>query len=159
MSEDNGFNQTLAKVESIALLAHKEVAAGELGQAHETLEAIRDEIGGLRERNGLISFSDRMNAYHERMELVLERPRESLDAAAIGVLREDAAILNYLVESISRHAPNHVKHDPKFGTAFEELKRSVDALSVATRAEDPAATKKAIQELKGPYSRMFLQFG
>lgn len=159
MAEDGDFARSLASVESIALQAEEEVVEENLPKAHETLEAIRDEISVLRERNGLVSFSDRMNSYHERMELVLERPIDRLDAEAIGIFREDAAVLSYLAESIARYAPSTLRNDPKFTAALQALKESVKALIGATRAGDPASTKKALQELKAPYSRMFLNFG
>jgi hypothetical protein len=159
MMEDREVAGTFARIEEIALTAQKEASAGALAEAHETLEAIRDEIGALRQRNGLITFSDRMNAYHEKMEVVLGRQNSPLDAAMLGTLREEAAVLNYLVETISQHVPADLKTNSDFAAALDGLRKSVLDLVDAARGGDPAAAKKALQALKGPYSRMFLRFG
>lgn len=70
-ADDLGYAQSMYSVTAIVDKAAKDVEAGALPKAHETLEAIRDEIGALHERNGLVGFSDRMNAYHAKMEEIL----------------------------------------------------------------------------------------
>jgi len=49
--------------------------AGRLADAHERLEAVRDLLAALWQRNQVVVLSDHMNAYHEAMETVLtDRP-------------------------------------------------------------------------------------
>ena len=159
MAEDLQWAATLEKVATIAVQAQKETALGELPKAHETLEAIRGQIGALRERNRQVTFSDRMNAYHAKMERVLEQNSSVSDAHALGLLREEAAVLVYLADDLERHAPPQYKIELKFGEALSAIKKSVSALVEAARAGEAADAKKALQGLKGPYARMFLQFG
>lgn len=49
-----------------------------LPKAHEALECASD--GALHERNNIVSFSDRMNAYHAAMELLLGLDLAATDA-------------------------------------------------------------------------------
>ena len=51
--------------------AAEEIAARQLPQAHETLEAVRDLLAEQRRRSGVVVFSDHMNAYHLEMERAL----------------------------------------------------------------------------------------
>jgi hypothetical protein len=159
LSEDAGWKTTLDRVRTVTETAKTEAAAGDLAKAHETLEAIRDEIGTLRARNGLVSFSDYMNAYHEKMEEVLLREDKSLTQPALGALREQAAVLAYLVKTVERNASAKLKADSDFMQALGALDKSVSALLEAARSGDATATQKAIEALKPAYSRMFLRFG
>lgn len=69
-----------------------EIAVDDLPKAHVTLEGIRSEIGELHDRNGMVSFSDRMNAYHARMEEVLALDLANLPESGIAVLQDHAAM-------------------------------------------------------------------
>ena len=157
-ADDPAYAETLAKVASIADKAATEVAAGELPKAHETLEAIRFEVGGLHERNGIVGFSDRMNAYHAKMEDVLGKDYSGFDAAGLGALREDAAVLAFLAADIKAHPPAEAA-DPAYGKLLDGMTNSVTALANAARAGDAAAAKTALGNLKVPYSKLFLKFG
>lgn len=157
-ADDPAYAATLAKVAATADIAAGEVAAGELPKAHETLEAIRFQIGGLHERNGIVGFSDRMNAYHAKMEEVLGKDYGGFDAAGLGALREDAAVLTWLAADISAHPPAEAS-DPAYGKLLDSLVDSVTRLSAAARSGDVAAAKSALGSLKAPYSKLFLKFG
>ena len=156
--DDPAYAATLAKVAAITDAAAGEVAAGKLPKAHETLEAIRFQIGGLHERNGIVGFSDRMNAYHAKMEEVLGKDYGGFDAAGLGALREDAAVLAYLAADIKAYPPAEAA-DPAYAKLLDGMTDSVTKLSQAARSGDAAAAKAALGNLKAPYSKLFLKFG
>lgn len=56
--------RTLSGVEEHYARAVQQVAAGQLSQAHDTLEGVRDLLSELRRQNQVIVYSDHMNAYH-----------------------------------------------------------------------------------------------
>jgi hypothetical protein len=157
-ADDPAYSETLAKVAAITDKAATEVAAGELPKAHETLEAIRFEVGGLHERNGIVGFSDRMNAYHAKMEDVLAKDYSGFDAAGLGALREDAAVLAFLAADIEAHPPAEAV-DAAWQPLLDGMTDSVTALANAARSGDAAAAKTALGNLKVPYSKLFLKFG
>ena len=157
-ADDPAYTETLAKVAAIADTAATEVAAGKLTEAHETLEAIRFAVGALHERNGIVGFSDRMNAYHAKMEEVLTRNYGGFDAAGLGSLREDAAVLGYLAADIKAHPPAEAA-DPAYGKLLDGMMDSVARLGAAAKSGDAAAAKAALGGLKVPYSKLFLKFG
>ncbi len=150
--DDPAYVQTMQSVMDIAARAAEEVKAGALAQAHETLEAIRDEIGSLHIRNGLFSFSDRMNAYHARMEKVLGAPNMTGDMAA-----KQAEVLEYLLIDLKMHPPTDA--DDAFKALIIGVGKSIEKLKAAAETGDASSLKAAIGGLKPPYAKLFLKFG
>jgi hypothetical protein len=150
--------KTLATVAQINDNAGRIAAAGDLAKAHEVLEAIRDEIGALRARNGVTSFSDRMNAYHEQMEKVLLDGYEGFSPAGLVRLRDDAAVLAYLADMLNA-GKSALPPDPALDAAIGAVLASVKNLRGALIQGDVARIREAVPALKGPYSKAFLRFG
>ena len=157
--DDPAYAGTLKSVASIIDTATSEANAGNLAHSHETLEKIRDELGALRSRNGVTIFSDRMNAYHAKMEGVLGDKYDAFSVAGLGKLREDAAVLAYLYDDLAAKPPADGAGKPDYAQALAAVKASIDAVLTAARAGDATAAKKAVDGLKGPYSMLFLKFG
>lgn len=156
-ADDAQYAAMLAKVKEIAAQAAGQIGKNDLAAAHETLEAIRDQIAGLRERNGIVTFSDRMNAYHAKMEDVLNRKYDQT-AEGSAALREDAAVLAYLAADIVNRRPADA--DPaSFQSLIDAMKTSTAALLAAARSNDPTTIANALKTLKPAYSRLFLKFG
>lgn len=151
-ADDPAFAATMAEVAALAAAADREIAAGDLPKAHETLEGIRDAIGDLHARNGIIGFSDRMNAYHARMEHVI-----GMDPSDPAAVLGEAAVLAYLLADITSHPP--AEASDAFHELAEAVRSSVETLSTDAATGDAAAIKAAIGGLKAPYSKLFLKFG
>lgn len=150
--------QTVANVSDHAAKAAEATKAGNLAEAHEALEGIRDEIGGMHLRNGIVSFSDRMNAYHAQMEAVLALDPASLEGAGLERMAEMTGVLAYLAADIAAHpAPEAAADD--YAPLAGAFQASVAALVEAVRSGDAAAVKAAVGGLKVPYSKFFVKFG
>lgn len=158
-ADDASFEQVLSEVAGIVKTAGVETDVGKLAEAHQTLEKIRDLLSGLRQRNGVVTFSDRMNAYHEKMEGMLDKKYDAFSAPGLAELREDAAVLAHLVYEIAANPLAGSSSNAEYDAAFKALKGSVEAVLAAARTGDAAAAKVALQGLKKPYSQMFLKFG
>lgn len=156
-ADDPALAQTLDAVKKAAGIADVSLRAGDITKSHEDLEVIRDLLTDLRLRNGVASFSDRMNAYHAHMEHVVTGSYDQFSAQGLAALREDAAILAYLAGEIVK-AP--VLSDK---AAFDEMAQavagSVKALRNALASGDVEAVKKARMTIKPAYSKMFGRFG
>lgn len=155
---DPKLGETLEKIARINETAAEETKAGKLAEAHETLEDIRDELSALRARNGVTTFSDQMNAYHEMMETVWGGKYDGMSAAGLLAMREDAAVLAYLARELGSGEANS-GDAAGFKEALAAVQGSVETLRKALAAGDAEAVKKAQGALKPPYSRMFLKFG
>jgi hypothetical protein len=152
-ADDPRLGEALAAVARIAGEAEAATSSGDLPKAHDILEAIRGQLGALRARNGVVVFSDRMNAYHEAMEHTVDMADMSAAAAL-----EHASVLVHLARELSANRPAGVDV-AAFDAALKALEGSVAAFQAAARSGDKAAIDAARNGLKQPYSRMFLRFG
>lgn len=152
-ADDARLGETLARVGALADEAAKLSATGDLAQSHEVLEGIRDALGEMRARNGVVIFSDHMNAYHALMERVAGHKY-----AATQDLADDTAVLAHLAAEVSKNRPGNVD-TVQFDVGFKAMEASVDALRKAVRAGDESAVAAARKGLKAPYSRLFQKFG
>ena len=157
---DAQFTQTLQAVDSVYRKAADEIAARQLPQAHETLEAVRDLLAEQRQRNGVVVFSDHMNAYHLEMERALiDGPKWLQQDGHTLRLVAQAGVLAYLVARLREQAPASLKADADFERALAAVEASVNQLREAAQSQDLARTKAALGQVKAPYSRLFLRFG
>lgn len=157
--DDPMWSETVAEVSGSIAKAGEAVAAGDLPASHETLEAVREAFSALHARNGIETFSDRMNAYHAEMERVLSVDLSALDAAASQTMLEHAAVLAYLAQDVLSAPAAGAADDPDYAPLSAAFQASVDAFVTAARAGDEAAIKAAVGGLKVPYSKFFLKFG
>ncbi|SFD05711.1 hypothetical protein [Tropicimonas isoalkanivorans] len=155
-ADDPAWPETMEQVGGLLEQASAEVGAGELAAAHETLEGIRDLFGSLHLRNDIASFSDRMNAYHAEMEHVLGLDLSTTD---MGMLRERAAVLDYLARRVLETPPRDAEGSAEYEKLATALRASADAFLAATRDGNADSVKAAVAGLKKPYSQMFLKFG
>ena len=156
--DDAMLAQTVAAVSEKANMAADAAKAGNLPEAHEALEGIRDQIGALHLRNGLYGFSDRMNAYHAQMEGVLALDLSGADPAAGERLAEMTGVLAYLAADIAAH-PAPEASDAEYAALSDAFQTSVASLVTAVRSGDSEAVKSAVGNLKVPFSKFFVKFG
>lgn len=157
---DTAFAKTLADVAAAYDAAAAQVRAGRLGEAHETLERVRDHVAELRRRNGVVTYSDTMNAYHAVMEQVLtDAPKRLAEPQGLLPLLADAAVLDHWAGRLRSEAPPAVVSDPEFAALLQPVEASARALKQALLAQDAAAARAALAKIKPAYSRLFLRFG
>jgi len=157
---DPGFSGSLNAVARVYEQAAGEIGQGKLTQAHETLEQARDIMAELRRRNGVIVFSDHMNAYHSEMEHVLEQGAAMTSSPqAMLTLVKRVGVLEYLAKRLRSEAPKALQDEAEFSAALQALEASVYMLHRAAMNQNADAAREALARLKGPYSRMFLKFG
>jgi hypothetical protein len=157
---DSEFGTTLTKVSAVYDKAAAEVAAGKLPEAHETLEEARDLLATMRQRNGVVVFSDHMNAYHAEMEhLLIEGPKVLAGPQGLAQLTAQAGVLEYLARQLRAQAPATLRQNAEFETLLKDVEGSVQAVKKAALNQDSAALKEAMGKVKVPYSKLFLKFG
>jgi hypothetical protein len=156
---DAKWGDTIARVTGSIAKASEAVAKGNLPESHETLEGVREAFSALHARNGIETFSDRMNAYHAEMEKILGLDLAALDASGRQTVLEHAAVLAYLAQDVTSAPPASAEGNADYASLSAAMQASVDQLVTAARAGDEAAIKTAVDGLKVPYSKFFLKFG
>jgi hypothetical protein len=156
--DDPKFPDVLTSIADINQRAKRAAAEGKLAESHDVLEAIRDELGSLRRRNHMITFSDRINAYHAQMEHMVGKAYDGFSATGLGDLREDAAVLAHMADDLKRNpSPDAAAAD--YAPLMKNLLDSVAAVQSAARSGDAAGAKAALMRLKPAYARLFAKFG
>lgn len=158
---DPDWQATLNRVAQIADDGRRAIEEGDIGGAHEMLEAIRDELGQLRARNEVYTFSDAVNAYHAVMEAILAQKisAEQLNTAARNRLREQLGTLRYLAGEMRARAPTRYRDRPEFQPMLQALFDSLEHFGRALDSDEPDQLLKSIKGLKPPYAKLFLKFG
>lgn len=157
---DNSFAKTLSDVSDVYAKASSEIQEKKLVEAHETLEKARDLMAEMRRRNGVIVFSDHMNAYHSEMEHMLgDGPKWAAEPQGAMLVMEKLGTMEYLAARLRSEAPATLTVDPAFAPALQAVEKSLAALREAVMAQDVAKIREALSKIKGPYSQFFLKFG
>lgn len=157
---DARFADSLAQVAAVYNAAELQIKGRNLAQAHETLEKARDLMAELRRRNGVITYSDHMNAYHGVMEHVLsEAPKQMGEAQGMLLLMASVGTLDFLAGRLRTEAPARVAADPAFAPALQAVETSLLALRQAVLQQNVTLVRVALDNLKKPYSQLFLKFG
>lgn len=153
---DSRFGADIDEVSSLLRRAQSEASAGALPAAHETLEGVRDILGELRRRNGVIVFSDHINAYHTEMEHIIGGEISADDRQR---LTEQVGVLVYLDKKIRENASLALQDDAKFRQLSSANTAAIEKLRSALAAGIPAEIKAATEGLKPAYAKLFLAFG
>jgi hypothetical protein len=157
---DVEFARTLTQVAAVYDKAAGQINAGKLPEAHETLEAARDLMAALRQRNGVVVFSDHMNAYHAEMEhLLIEGPKLLAGPQGVPLLTAQVGVLDYLARQLRARAPAGLLANAEFDTLLKDVEASVQNVKKAVLSQDAATIKDAMGKVKAPYSKLFLKFG
>lgn len=160
-STDPQWESTLTNIGNIAEKSAGQIKEGHVAEAHETLEAIRDELTDLRKRNSVIVFSDHINNYHAAMEALLVGgySPDKIDENAVAEIQAQLAVLNYLAKAIKENAPSRYKENQKYQQLEKGLLMSLDELQQAIDSKTPANISKGINMLKPAYAKLFVNFG
>lgn len=158
-ADDAKWAESLDAVTAVIAQAKAEVAKGNLPATHESLEKVRDVLSALRARNGVVVYSDRVNAFHHTMEEVLNKPYGGLAGAGLTELTEDAAVLSYLGDQMKTTAPVAVTASPEFAPALAAVLDAVRELQTAARAGDSEKIKAARAKIKPAFGKLFVKFG
>lgn len=160
-ANDPEWEDTLVVIGNINGLGIQEILVERLSDAHETLEAIRDELGALRQRNQVSTFSDHVNNFHEAMESLLQlglKPND-IDNKTLLTLHEDLAVLEYLAKKMKENAPAEYLENEGFSQAMNGVFASLKNLRQALSEKNPDNILKAIKKLKPAYAKVFVKFG
>nr|WP_321980976.1 hypothetical protein [uncultured Cohaesibacter sp.] len=160
-ADEAKWSESLQSISAIAAKAVDATAKGEALEAHEILEAIRNELDDLRDRNGVRVFSSFVNAYHAAMEpvLVVTVSEQSWSDETRAQLLEQAGVLGYLSDDLVAHAPAELLANSEFKKLLKGLTGSVRAFMEVLESNDPVKVAAAQKALKPAYAKLFVKFG
>jgi hypothetical protein len=158
-AEDAKWPESLQTVTGIVARARAEIGKGALAEAHETLESARDVFAALRERNGVIAYSDRIDAFHHAMEEVLTKAYGGFAGEGLIELIEDASVLAYLSAELRKSPPPEATNSAEFALLLSAVNKAVAELRAAARAGDAEQIKAGRSKIKPAFAKLFVKFG
>jgi hypothetical protein len=166
---DSQWPRDLSRIAQCIALAEAKLAAGELLEAHEELEPIRDILMEARRRNHVDYPIDTLSQFHATMEAIV-KPAMKLKPASLG----DAQIAQWkqlaqraeqewtMVERAEFDLAVFGKSDvqqQQFPSMLRAEGAAIDRLQAALAGNDKEMIVKAARGLKPPFAKIYMFFG
>lgn len=158
-SEDGDWLNTLETVRDAVAEARTQLGGGEPAEAARSLSEVRTLLADLRRRNGMVALADHLTAFSGAMDSVVDANFPTMGAIQRAVLREQTAVLLYLVGVVRDGAPPAIAGNEEFTGLVDELSGAVEALQDSLNKTDAKATEHAARKVKDLYAKVFLKFG
>ncbi len=158
-SEDAKWAAGLDQVSGVLARAKAEVAKGDLPRRTRRWNPCASGSASCARSNGLIAYSDRIDAFHHFMEHVLTKPYGGLTGAGLTDLVEDVAVLAFLGNELKKSPPADVAQSPEFAPLLAAVLGAVGELQTAARAGNAEAIKTARGKIKPAFAKLFVKFG
>ena len=161
-SDDAAWARTLEDVGSRARDGLDRLDAGDIDGARDLLMPIRGIMGDLRRRNGIATYSDRIDELSAEMEVLARYRREIKDlddSETVAMIARQGAVVAYLFEKCAEHAPAAVAQDPEFRRLIQGGRESFAKLWRALEAGDARLYRISVGELRSYERILFFRFG
>ena len=142
--------------------ARARLEAGDREGAAGVLEPIRAGLGGLRRRNGIETFSDRVDALSAAMEPLWayrQDPPDMNDAQVVLRLREQARAFKQALEKAGRNLPSGTVDDAQLRRLFEGALAGIARLERAIGERNQPLFVGTLGELRSFERLIWLNFG
>lgn len=161
-ADDKAWARTLEDVGSRARAGLERLDAADVDGARDLLMPIRDIMGDLRRRNGIATYSDRIDELSAEMGVLAGYRREVKqldDLEAVAMVTRQAAVVAYLFQRCAELAPPAVAQDPEFKRQIEGARGSMKKLWKALETGDMRLYRVGIGELRSYERILFFRFG
>ncbi len=172
MPDDPQWKPDLKRVGQIITKADQQIAAGELAEAHETLEEIRDIFLQLRRRNEIVYYLDWLTDFHETMEEIVKPAAAKVKQGKLDVSEADGARMRRLLAEATRQwqvvqsaefDPEPLGYGPSKVAAMPGMiEAEANALAALEKALDGGDAERILQAavaIKPPFAKFFMSFG
>ena len=164
---DKFWKEDLDVISGLLVTAEALVGEKKLGEAHEQLEVVREVLGDLRHRNGLVYYLDGMNEFHDAMEQIILslRGKDRLFDKDLERLRGlfKQAQKSWTKVSRAEIDPDLFSFDPAKVDAVrkrvKEEERVLALFAAALSSQDADRIFQAAQDLKPNFVVLYKAFG
>jgi hypothetical protein len=150
------FSVIIKRPVEIGKLAAEQLKAGNIAQAHSTLEEVRYLMWEMRVKSGVVSLTDKANDFHEAMELVLDHAsdvKSAEDAKKVFVRYGAWFLIKW--DDLS-NADDIASVRKSFDPAFAEGRKTVVSYLDALKQGDLVQAKKLSGSVKGAYKKVWM---
>jgi hypothetical protein len=161
-AEDAAWQSSLDEISERIAAAQAKIAAGDTEAAEATLKPIRGLLGDLRRRNGVITHSDRVDAFSAAMETMWvyrRNPPDMANAQTLATVAEQVRTLRRTMEDVAAKPPEATAADPQFQRLIVESRVSFERLERALDTRDATLLISALRELRSSERLLWMNFG
>ena len=159
----------ISTIDEAIIRAEQQVADGELGEAHESLEVIRDLMMRARRRNGIAYALDTLSDFHSTMEGIVKPAMKftphSVSEQNIETLRGLSLVAEdkwEVVESTEFDLPlfgREASDSPKLSQHIADERQAINELQTALAKGDVTEIIAAARRIKPPFAQSYMFFG
>jgi hypothetical protein len=142
--------------------ARARIEAGDAAGAGAILGPIRTVLGDLRRRNGVVTFSDRIDAFSAALESLWvhrDDPPDLSDAGVVARLAAQARALREALETVHKDVPAALAGDPQLHRLLEGSRTAAGRLEQAIDGGDRELFIGTLRELRSFEQILWLNFG
>jgi hypothetical protein len=161
-AKDPAWRASLDAVTDRIEIAGAKLEAGDAAGAATTLAPIRAALGELRRRNGVVTFSDRIDAFSAAMETMWvyrRNPPDMADPPTIAALAEQARTLRRALVDVAADPPAKIADDLQFLRLIDGALGSAATIDRAIEARDQALLIGALREIRSSEQLLWMNFG
>jgi hypothetical protein len=161
-AEDPAWQASLDAITGRIETARAQLESGDTAGATAALAPIRAALGGLRRRNGIVTFTDRIDAFSAAMATIWvhrRKPPDMADPQTTAALAEQARALLLALLDVATEAPEKIAGDPQFQRLIEGSFKSVATIERAIEARDQALLISALREIRSSEQLLWMNFG
>ncbi len=161
-AQDPAWRASLDKITGRIETARAKIEAGDAAGAAATLAPIRAALGDLRRRNGIVTFSDRIDTFSAAMDILWvyrRNPPDMADPQALAALAEQARALRQALEDVASGPPTKIASDPQFQRLIEGAFGSIETIDRAIETRNPALLIGALREIRSSERLLWMNFG
>lgn len=148
------FAEKISRPAAVGNLALDLLKQGKVLEAHSVLEEVRYLLWEMRVVSGIISLNDRINDFHEAMEIVLDGLQEHSGDELISFGNRYGAWLTIKWEEVAA-TEDRGTSSKEFGKAVEDGRMAIDELRKAMKAGDMEGAKTYGKAVKNAYKAIF----
>ena len=142
--------------------AQAQLVSGDAAAAEAALKPVRAALGNLRRRNGIVTFSDRVDAFSAAMKSLWayrRNPPDMADLQSIAAVSEQARTLRQSLAEVVAEPPAKTAADPQFQRLIAGSFKSLDTIDRAIETRDQALLISALREIRSSEQLLWMNFG
>jgi len=158
--KDARWKADLATVSGYIDAAEAQLHAGNLAEAHASLEPIRRLWADINERSGVRRFGDALTKFHEVMEPAVLAGKTA-DEATLAAFQGKLEALTPGWKKVQHFGflPKRAEDKKRFKELVAAETLAIEELTKAAEAKDCAAIQKLAPEVKNAFAELYLAFG
>lgn len=161
-AQDPAWRASLDDITGRIAEARAKLEAGDSEGAEAALKPIRAILGNLRRRNGIVTHSDRIDAFSAAMDAIWvhrRQPPDMADPQVLAALAGQSRALRQTLDDVAAGPPVKIAEDPQFRRLVEGALGSIATIDRAIETRKQRLLINALREIRSSVKLLWMNFG